>query len=152
MKTRNCSKCKLQLSITEFHRKSSKSGKLQSICKTCRSDYSKTYYYNHKDYFRAHGRKREAETRRYNQTMILEYLQNHPCVDCGESDPIVLEFDHEDPSSKFKGVGDLARSRYTWKTVLAEISKCSVRCANCHRRKTAKQFNHYRYKLSPVKN
>ena len=33
---------------------------------------------------------------------------------------------------------------YRWKTVLEEINKCEVRCANCHRQKTAKDENWYK--------
>jgi hypothetical protein len=56
-------------------------------------------------------------------------------VDCGESDPIVLEFDH----IRGKKVGDvstLAGQAFSWHKLSAEIAKCEVRCANCHRRRT----------------
>ena len=67
----------------------------------------------------------------------------HPCVDCGQSDVIVLDFDHRDPSTKMGGPTELARKNSNWKKIKEEIEKCDVRCANCHRRKTAKQFNGY---------
>ncbi len=67
---------------------------------------------------------------------ILEYLKSHPCVDCGESDPIVLEFDHE--RDKVANIAIMLRDILPWKVIKNEINKCSVRCANCHRRKTIK--------------
>ena len=65
---------------------------------------------------------------------LLEFLRAHPCLDCGESDPLVLEFDHR--GNKMFCVGKGLRDR-NWQSVLDEISKCDVVCANCHRRRTA---------------
>ncbi len=59
----------------------------------------------------------------------------HPCVDCGESDIRVLQFDHTDPAAKITEVSQLLRNA-SWPRVLMEIEKCEVRCGNCHRRKT----------------
>jgi hypothetical protein len=75
---------------------------------------------------------------------VFEYLSVHPCVDCGESDPVVLEFDHRDATTKFRAVAQMIEARYAWSTILEEIEKCDVRCANCHRRKTSRQFGHRR--------
>jgi hypothetical protein len=69
-------------------------------------------------------------------------LLAHPCVDCGESDPLVLEFDHRE--DKRAQIVDLMRNHAQWSDVLKEIEKCDVRCANCHRRRTAKVRGHYR--------
>ncbi len=76
----------------------------------------------------------------YNRQMAARYLSEHPCVDCGESDIVVLEFDHVIGEKKWN-VSVLVHSPSPWATVEHEIAKCEVRCANCHRRRTAKQFN-----------
>lgn len=72
---------------------------------------------------------------------LIEYWQQHPCVDCGEADPVVLEFDHVRDVKAF----NVSRGFYSkgWKHVLAEIEKCDSRCSNCHKRRTAKQFGWY---------
>ena len=67
---------------------------------------------------------------------MVSFLREHPCVDCGESDPVVLEFDHL--GDKKFGIADGIRNR-NWQDVLDEIAKCEVVCANCHRRRTAKR-------------
>lgn len=66
---------------------------------------------------------------------LLEYLNNHPCVDCSESDIIVLEFDHKDPKSKKFAIKEFRVFGYSLNTVKLEVEKCDVRCANCHRRR-----------------
>ncbi|MEI8338098.1 MAG: hypothetical protein WCF92_03060 [bacterium] len=70
------------------------------------------------------------------RTKLFEFLSTNPCVDCGEKDPIVLDFDHTDPSNKFKPVSKLLSGHWSWDSVKKEIKKCKVRCANCHRKKT----------------
>lgn len=74
--------------------------------------------------------------------MLREYLKNHHCVDCGESDPIILEFDHTDPKHKKFNIGDAAKRGFALQTVLDEVAKCEVRCANCHRKKTYRDAGH----------
>jgi hypothetical protein len=65
-------------------------------------------------------------------------LRKLRCIDCGEADPVVLEFDHRDRSEKRANVSRLLANG--WATVLCEIEKCDIRCVNCHRRRTAEQF------------
>jgi hypothetical protein len=74
--------------------------------------------------------------RNRNALAVYEYLSAHPCVDCGEADPVVLEFDHV-RGEKVRGIARMMSGTHSVKTIMAEIGKCDVRCANCHRRVTA---------------
>jgi hypothetical protein len=81
-----------------------------------------------------------------NHRRIYEYLLTHPCVDCGESDPVVLEFDHVgERDENSRDVTGLSSRR--WERILEEIAKCEVVCANDHARRTAKRANTLRWRL-----
>ena len=77
--------------------------------------------------------------RERNSKYIRSYLENNCCVDCGEKDPIVLEFDHK--GDKRYNISDM--TTFSIEILQEEIDKCEIRCANCHRRKTAKQLGWY---------
>lgn len=90
------------------------------------------------------AQKRQVQQKRKN---LIDYLKNHPCIICGEADPVVLDFDHVDPSTKHKTVARMVGGgTYSWARVLEEIGKCQVLCANCHRRRTHEQFGFWGYK------
>ena len=74
---------------------------------------------------------------------LLAYLSSKSCMDCGETDPVVMEFDHKVPSEKFKQVARMLSGHYSWQSILTEIEKCEIGCANCHRRKTYRQFGFF---------
>ena len=67
---------------------------------------------------------------------LLDFLSDKSCLDCGENDPIVLDFDHISSKNKFKIIGKMLSGHYSWESIEREIKKCEIRCANCHRRKT----------------
>jgi hypothetical protein len=60
----------------------------------------------------------------------------------GESDPVVLEFDHIE--NKRYNLSLMINKGYAIKTMEQELSNCVVRCSNCHARLTAKQQNWYK--------
>lgn len=84
-------------------------------------------------YMRDYMKRRRAD----HAQRVWEYLLSHPCVDCGESDPVVLEFDHV-RGDKRGIIVDMVNDGHSWGSIEAEIAKCEVRCANCHRRKSAR--------------
>jgi hypothetical protein len=103
-----------------------------------RLEYGKRHYRTNAAQYKARARAWTDQNRIRLRVAIAQYLSAHPCVDCGESDPIVLDFDHRDPADKdfeIKGFGRCC----SVSTVLAEIEKCDVRCANCHRRRTFRE-------------
>lgn len=56
------------------------------------------------------------------------------CVKCGYDRCIeALEFHHEDEDDKVRSISRMMRNNWGRKRILAEIEKCVVLCANCHR-------------------
>lgn len=94
------------------------------------------YYERNKETVKIKARNHTRETRAKVKRWIYAYLKEHPCMDCGEADPIVLEFDHI-RDKKFN-ISDANSMGISLKRVIAEVAKCEVRCANCHRHKTYK--------------
>ena len=84
--------------------------------------------------YKAECQRRSVERK---SKVVSDWLSSHPCIDCGESDPIVLEFDHILPKSH--GVRIVVQGWGSMKRLLDEIAKCEIRCANCHRRRHARE-------------
>ena len=94
-----------------------------------RAAYSARYYRSHLEGIRANEKAQRTRRLLY----LTEYKAAHPCTDCGEADPIVLEFDHLPQFPKLGNIAALLNSRAK---LLAELAKCEVVCANCHARRT----------------
>lgn len=128
-----CSKCKVSLPLSDFARKGSGH---QTYCKKCKSIADKALYQNstRKDDIRNRHRSVMQRNRQY----IYDHLSSNPCVDCGESDPVILEFDHVG-GEKLSGVTQMIKRGFPTAKIAEEIEKCEVRCCNCHRRRTSIQ-------------
>lgn len=149
METKQCSQCGVEKPLSSFHScKSCKDG-YRTQCRECRSAYSRKRYRGTRH---SHIKELKGEqlrsSRERNRQFITEYLSTHPCVDCGEKDPIVLEFDHV-RGAKHRDVTYMVTRAHSLETIALEIEKCDVRCANCHRRKTALERGYYRITTYP---
>jgi len=138
---KRCSTCGHLRPITDFNiRRAAKDG-VQSRCREC----SRAWYEENKATHKANVRRRNDAYRLRLRALLTEYLSTHPCVDCGESDIRCLDFDHRDRATKTTEVSQLIQHGCSWRVIQAEIEKCDVRCANCHRRRTAGQFSTWRH-------
>lgn len=72
------------------------------------------------------------------------------CEHCGIDDIRVLDFDHLDPKLKSFSIARAINESYSWDKILEEIKKCRILCANCHRIRTAEQYNWRKWRLGRV--
>lgn len=148
MTTRVCTGCKEEklLEVDFPFRKDQ--GFYSRRCRVCTRKLQNLCYNRKREKYRkrivSHFKKRQEE---YINTLLL-FLREHPCAVCGERDPIVLEFHHVDASTKRCAVSNMICSgKFSWNSIQAEMGKCQVLCANCHRRKTAIKFKWRMLKL-----
>lgn len=141
METKICSKCNTPKPLDEFADRSGRPGK-HSWCILCKNSYDKQSYHSNPSQRQA-VRRRKKESVDRNVAHVKSYLSSHPCVDCGETDVIVLEFDHV-RGKKTLEVSVMVRRGCSIQTIDKEITKCEVRCANDHKRRTRER------KHSPV--
>lgn len=137
---KQCSRCKETKPLEDFNRKTGE--RLQPYCRACQKVKRREWYLDNTQRERQRNAERRAAQRDINREFVWNYLLAHPCVDCGEGDPIVLEFDHVSGKKEFS-VGNAVYRGRSLTSIQEEIGKCVVRCCNCHKRKTAKQFDHW---------
>ena len=135
---KKCYTCRQVLPLDAFAPSVARRRK-NGICKPCRAEYGKGYYRRRKAEINHHRLANRRRYQRRNRISIVEYLLSHACVDCGESDPRVLEFDHV-RGEKDQHISDLVNDGRSWERIVSEIAKCDVRCANCHRRRTVERY------------
>ncbi len=145
MKRRKCRVCKRPKRLRCFAFRNQKLGTRQHVCRPCQRGLSAAWYRSNRRRHYLNVKRNARKIIKENQLRILQYLLKHPCVDCPETDPVVLEFDHVRGVKKL-AVSSMVRHGASWPTLLKEIAKCEVRCANCHRKRTCK--NSYRNVLS----
>jgi hypothetical protein len=138
-----CNKCGIDQPLTSYSYRNKVTGELRSQCKACCSAHRKHYYTEHTAAQIQNVKQYTALTLAINRTNVINHLNNNPCVDCGCSDVRVLQFDHIDHTSKAFSIA-AKMDKYNWCKLYQEISKCVVRCANCHLIRTGKQFGYWR--------
>ncbi|MEA2452920.1 MAG: hypothetical protein QOG04_1630 [Actinomycetota bacterium] len=131
-----CSKCGSFKPPEQFMWRKWESRLRDAYCRPCRAAYHRDHYQRNKQRYIAKASARTQRIVKERTEYLIAFFKEHPCADCGESDPVVLEFDHLD--EKAFGIAAGMRSR-NWDAVLAEMEKCEVVCANCHRRRTSRR-------------
>ncbi len=139
----NCTKCG-PLPISQFYKHATRG--YQTQCKICRAEYNKGHYRRNSRIYKTRAALRNRDQKAKLHKKLLEYLREHPCTACGETDPVVLDFHHRDRRTKKFSIGRILGYGLSWEAILREIGKCEVLCANDHRRQHAKERNTYRYR------
>lgn len=137
-----CTKCHQPKPLSDFHKSRKCKFGCQPWCKSCVKTAS------HNSYKKRPLEKIQASrdsSKKRGEAIIIEYLATHPCMKCGEIDPIVLEFHHRNPSTKRMDV--CLMRQHSRSSIMKEIEKCDVLCANCHRRETASQLSFWKHKF-----
>ena len=145
MAQKKCNHCQQLKDDEEFNWRYKALGMRHPTCRDCQHGFNKTYYEG--DAKKRHlqqVKKRTEAARETAREYVYQYLLTHPCESCGETDPRVLEFHHV-------GEKDLAITRMVtggWSIarIEAEIRKCRVYCANCHRKITIEERGWFRGK------
>lgn len=138
-----CPNCKKEKQDTEFGKKKNKSGSvsLQPYCRECNKKYHKTHYLSNTKTYKDNEKERRKQYTLSNRTLLLEFFKSG-CVDCGETDLVVLECDHIADDKAFN-IGDKMRN-VTPSTLQRELNKCQPVCANCHKKRTASRSPSWR--------
>jgi hypothetical protein len=137
-----CPTCVEAKLYVEFGRAKKNADGHTNQCLACSRPYAKKYYEANRE------RVRDSQTASLRQSIsvkreyLIEYYRNHPCVDCGETNVLVLQSDHQ--YEKEHEIARLVNSGHALQTLIDELAKCQTRCANCHQIVTANAFGYWR--------
>lgn len=129
--TKVCRVCGIEKLIDQFRKHSTGKGGVNSKCRPCLLEYQRNQYKN---------------SRLNIKNWIFDYLLCNPCIDCGETNPLKLEFDHRNNKHFNIGKSFIGKAKDI-EIVKSEIAKCDVRCSSCHRVKTHKEQNTWKYQI-----
>ena len=136
-----CRVCLEEKPEASFSYKNNAAALRHTQCKDCNKVYCAKHYQCNAQQYKERAVVNGAARREDLHRRLFAYLAEHPWIDCGEADPLVLELDHRDGVKKLHDLSRMWYNGYSWKKIETEIAKCDVRCANCHRRRTAHQQN-----------
>lgn len=129
-----CTGCKLKLPVTSFVWKV-KGVRRVTRCRACQKIVSDRHYQSNKREYVLRARKYRKEVV---GGWLREYKSNHPCKDCGKFYHYCqMDFDHlRDKTRSVNGMISASGKQ----RLLAEIAKCDLVCANCHRLRTFRRL------------
>lgn len=130
---KTCIKCKIEKPLSEYYggAKGSRVGARRTVCKIC-------------------WRLQSAQWKEERLRFVKDYKQNNPCMDCGKYyHYYAMDFDHV-RGEKIKDISDMWAQKI--ERIKAEIEKCDLVCATCHRLRTWKRKEYLSKKALEVLN
>ncbi len=129
-----CSREKVWKPRSEFNYLDAEHGILQQVCRDCQRQQMRERYAKNKDKVRTINKVSKFNAREESREFVYQYLCENSCADCGESNPLVLTFDHVRGRKK-GNISDMIGNGWAIETIKLEIAKCIVVCFNCHMRR-----------------
>lgn len=125
----SCSRCGEEKPETQFSFRDKVKGVRFKECKTCIRDRQRAHYKANPEQYRERN-KRWIERRR----AFIRKAKEVPCARCGQSFAhFAMDFHHREEETKDGVIGNLINEGVSWARLKAEIAKCDVVCAVCHR-------------------
>lgn len=138
--TKTCIGCRTAKALDDFHQNSAKSDGRRDICKACAKLYHREHYLKNRSTYITKNSERRIRWKLELRSRVAA-LKDVPCADCGNRFPTcVMDFDHLDADEKIDSLARMQGNGLPWRTVIAEIQKCEVVCANCHRLRTWRRW------------
>jgi hypothetical protein len=132
---KNCVSCGFPKEDDESNWKYKALGIRQKSCRECQHKHQAKFYQTHQEEEKERTQRRRIRVREEAREYVWNYKASHPCEDCGEADPVVLDFHHV--RGKGANIGVLIQGGASLERIKAEIRLCVVLCSNCHRKRTA---------------
>ncbi len=153
---KRCSSCGVAKTLDDFQKCKDISDGLASSCRLCKNKKTQTFRALNRDHFLKQSRERENKEYALNRDSLssaqrqkthdlkrkaVEYLGGK-CLDCFLITSVlrIYDFHHRDPTEKDLNVGQ-CRS-FCWNSIVKELDKCDLLCANCHR------IRHYKMRFA----
>jgi len=122
-------------------------------CNACNNKIKQKSDHKNKEKNRARKSIQINLKRKENKQRNNELKKSLCCAICSAKfSPEAMDWDHIDPSTKYRngketlGVAKLILQGYTWEVISAEIEKCRLLCAICHKKETFKNLSNPNFK------
>ena len=87
---RRCIRCTDWKAESEFNIRDKERGYLQSVCMSCQQKDSRERYVNDPEHVKERNRLSRQKGKDRAKQLVSDYLSSRSCVECGESDSVVL--------------------------------------------------------------
>lgn len=127
--TKQCRKCLRELCLENFTTQKKRKDGRHSYCKFCMRETMKAIYIKDSSLIKQRNTLLKAKL----ASLVEDFRSINPCKICAEGDTSCLDFHHINPADKDRTISELIQMKNE-KRLMAEIKKCVVLCANCHRK------------------
>lgn len=129
-----CRECKQEKPEEEFPYRDMARGVRHRLCKTCRTIYNQSWYAKNAATHKLAVAATRVVLRDRNWQWLQDLKADLKCIRCGETYAACLDFHHRDGTTKDMSLGEAISHGWSIARLEAELAKCDVLCANCHRR------------------